>query len=161
MGGRWSLGAAVAVAIGVATAGMVAHADAPRTPGAQAVATRQAHFKDQGRTFKAIIDELKKDQPEKAVIATNAAKLENLASQLPTWFPKGSGPEAGVKTGAKPEVWSDPNGFATVAAGLRTETAKLDQFAQAGDLAALKTQVRAVGGACKACHDKYRVPETH
>jgi cytochrome c556 len=29
----------------------------------------------------------------------------------------------------------------------------------AGDVAGMKTQSRVVGGACKNCHDKYRVPE--
>ena len=156
----WKRGAAFALAVGfgVAGLGVVAHADAP---GAQAAAAREAHFKEQGRAFKAVLDELKKDAPDKAVIATSAGKLKDLSAQLPTWFPKGSGPEAAPKTESKPEIWSDPAGFASVAANFKTEAAKLDAVAQAGDLSAIKVQVRAVGGACKACHDKYRLAEQH
>lgn len=126
---------------------------------AQAVKDRQAHFKQQGGAFKGVLDELKKDQPDKAVVSANATKLKGLAAQLPTWFPKGSGPEAGVKTAAKPDVWRDPATFSAAAQRLQAETAKLDQLAMAGDMDAVKAQARVVGGACKNCHDKFRVPD--
>ena len=149
---RWLL--ATALALSVAAGGAAA-----QSAMAQAVKDRQGHFKQQGAAFKGVLDELKKDAPDKAVVATNATKLKTIAAQLPTWFPKGSGPEAGVKTGAKPEVWADQPGFLAAAQRLQAETAKLDQLAGAGDIDAVKGQVRAVGLACKNCHDKYRVPE--
>jgi cytochrome c556 len=39
---------------------------------------------------------------------------------------------------------------------LQDETTKLQQGAAGGDLDAVKAQARAVGGACKNCHDQYR-----
>jgi len=156
---------AVALVIGAAGAGAaLAHEDlgpVPNTPAAHAAAARHQNFKQLGGAFKAINDELKKDAPDKAVVVANAAKMHTLASQLPSWFPKGSGAESQVKTAAKPEIWSDPAGFAAAAQRLQAETGKLQQFAAAGDLAAVKAQVPATGGACKNCHDKFRVPETH
>ena len=81
------------------------------------------------------------------------------AVSWPCWFPKGSGPESGVKTDAKAEVWNDAAGFAAAANRFQGEAAKLQEIAAGGDIAAIKAQVRATGGACKNCHDKYRVPE--
>jgi cytochrome c556 len=160
---RTSMGAAVALAVGlgVAAGGALAHEhmEPPKGPMQKAAFTRHENFKQQGAAFKAILDELKKGDPDKAVVASNAAKLKGLASQLPTWFVKGSGPESGYKTDAKAEVWSDGPGFAAAANRLQVETSKLDELARAGDIDAIKTQARAVGGACKNCHDKYRVPE--
>jgi cytochrome c556 len=148
---------AIAFAVGLAVAaGGAAMADAA---GQAAASKRHDNFKAQGAAFKGLIDELKKDAPDTAVVATNAAKLKASSAALPTWFVKGSGPDDGVKTEAKPEAFSDPAGFSAAAAKFKDEAAKLDAIAQAGDIAGVKGQVRAVGGACKACHDKYRVPE--
>ena len=164
MAAKMKLGAVVALAVGlgVAASGAVAHehmGPMPKSAGAKAAYMRHQNFKAQGAAFKGVLDELKKDQPDKTVVAANAAKLKALTGQLPSWFPKGSGAESGFKTDAKPEVWSDPAGFAAAANRLQVEASKLNQLAQAGDMTAVKGEVRAVGGACKNCHDKYRVPE--
>lgn len=157
MNGDRKFAAAMALAVGLAVAaGAALAADAT---GQAAASKRHDNFKAQGAAFKGLLDELKKDAPDNAVIATNAAKLKASSTALPTWFVKGSGPADGVKTEAKPEAFSDPAGFAAAAAKFKDEAAKLDALAQAGDIAGVKGQVRAVGGACKACHDKYRVPE--
>jgi cytochrome c556 len=144
--------------LGLAGAGAALAQDAtPTTPGGKAVLARQAHYKDLAKAFGGLNGELRKDAPDKAVIAANAATAAALAKDLPGWFPKGSGPEAGVKTAAKAEIWTDAAGFAAAAGKLADETARLQQLATAGDLDAIKAQARATGGACKACHDAYRV----
>ena len=155
---------AVTAGLALATAGTAVAADpppAPTTPGGKTLVTRQAHFKDQNATFKAIGDEIRKDMPDKAAIAASAAKLKALAADLPTWFPKGSGPETGLPTAAKPEIWTDADGFEAAAAKLQDETAKLAAVSTAGDMDAIKAQVRATAAACKNCHDKYRTPDQH
>jgi cytochrome c556 len=158
-----SAGLALALAIGAAVAagGAFAQGGAATDAGVKAAETRHANFKQQGAAFKAINDELKKDTPDKTVIAANATKLATLAAQLPSWFPKGSGPESGAKTHAKAAVWTDAAGFAEAAKRLQTEAPKLQQVAATGDLEAIRAQVRATGGACKACHDKFREEEKH
>jgi cytochrome c556 len=148
-----ALGAAAVLAAGAALA------QAPASPAAHDVAARQQNFKQLGRAFKGLMDEMKKPAPDKAVLVANATRMNELAKQEATWFPKGSGPESGAKTGAKPVVWSDPSGFAAAVERLQGETAKLQQVAASGDVAALRTQAQATGGACKNCHDKYRVPD--
>jgi len=151
-----ALGASLTLAAGAA-----AHdrGPPPKTAGGKAAWTRHDNFKAQGAAFKAILDETKKDAPDPAVLASNAAKLKTLALALPSWFPKGSGPESGVKTDAKADIWTDAAGFASATNRLQVEVSRLQQLAAAGDVAGVKGQTRAVGGACKNCHDKFRVPE--
>ena len=134
-------------------------AKAPTTPGGKAAYTRQENFKQQGAVFKAIRDELKKDAPSMALISTSAVKLKNSADALPTWFPKGSGPESKYATDAKPEVWTDPVKFASAVKRLQVEATKFQTIAASGDIGAMRAQSQAVGGTCKGCHDSFRVPE--
>lgn len=122
----------------------------------ETIATRQAGFKQMGAAFKGLNDELKAGTPDKAKLAGFAKTMNTQARLVPTWFPKGSGAESGVKTKAKPGVWTEPAKFATLAKNLQTETGKLQTVAASGDLDALRAQVRATGGSCKACHDAYR-----
>ena len=150
------LAAAVAALAGGAA---VAQDNATMTAGGKAVLARQAHYKDLGKAFGGLNGELRKETPDKAAVAADAASVNTLAQALPSWFPKGSGPEAGVKTAAKAEIWTDAAGFAAAVGKLQGETAKLQEVATAGDLEAIKAQVRATGAACKTCHDLDRQPE--
>lgn len=165
MGFRFGKAAAAGAVVSLAMFAGVAIAhdmgQVPDTPAGKAVLARHQNFKQLGGAFKAIVDEIKKGAPDRAVIAANAQKMNTLASQEASWFPKGSGPDSGVKTDAKPEVWSDSQGFAAAVQRLQTETGRLQLAATSGDMDALRTQVQATGGACKNCHDKFRVPEKH
>jgi len=154
-----ALTGALALASGAALAHEGHEGPPPRTPGGKAAWARHDNFKAQGAAFKAILDELKKDSPDPALLGANAMKLKVSSTALPSWFPKGSGPESGVKTDAKAEVWSDAAGFAAAANRFQVEAAKFQELAAAGDVAGMKGDARALGGACKNCHDKYRVPE--
>lgn len=146
--------AAIALVLALTATGALA-ASAAET----AIATRQAGYKKIGGAFKAINEELKKASPDMKVIAANSAIVNTQSQQIPKWFPKGSGPEAGFKTKAKPAIWTEPAKFTAAGAALQTEAGKLQTFAAAGNLAAVKTQVRAVGGTCKSCHEAYRAED--
>lgn len=154
--------AAIAGAAGLGLcvlAGPVLAQAGPQGPAAKAVGARQEGYKQLGAAFKTINDELKASRPDMAAIAQAATRMRDLSVAAPRWFPKGSGPEAGVKTRAKPEIWTDAAGFAAAQRSFQTETAKLQTIAASGDLAALRVQVRATGATCGGCHDKYRVPQ--
>ncbi len=129
------------------------------TANQQVVETRQGHLKDLGEAFKAVRDELRKSQPNMSQITQSAGQIDKLVGDMNNWFPKESAPGAGIKTDAKPEIWSDPQGFTAAVSKLQTEAPKLLTLAKASDADGLKKQVGAVGGACKGCHDKYRVPQ--
>jgi cytochrome c556 len=149
----WGAGAGAALAADPASA--------PPTPGGKAVLARQAHYKELNAASGGLNAELRKEAPDKALIAGNAGKMKVMADDLPGWFPKGSGPEAGVKTQAKAEIWTDAAGFAAAVTRLQAETARLQEAAGGGDLDAIRAQARATAGACKACHDRYRAQDQH
>jgi cytochrome c556 len=128
----------------------------PQSPGAKAAQERHAHFHVIGAAFKAIGDELKKTSPDLATIRENAATIDSAASQLKSWFPKGSGPQDGIRTHALALVWSQPDEFGEKAAKLTDAADALNTAAKAGDLAAVRGAVPPVGEACKGCHDRFR-----
>jgi cytochrome c556 len=126
---------------------------------ASVIQARQAHYKQIGAASKGIHDELGKPAPSAAVIQGFAKTIDTLAPQIPSWFPPGSGPEAGVKTAAKPEIWTDAAGFSAVAGAFATEAHHFDDVAQGGDIEAIRAEYTNLGKACFACHSKYRAKE--
>jgi len=158
---KFGAAAALAATAALLAGAAAAHDDGPQpaTAAGKAAGQRHQNFKQVGAAFKSALDESKKGAPDAKVIGASAQKLATLSGQMTTWFPNGSGPGSGAKTNAKAEVWSDPQGFAAAAKRLQMESVKLQQLAAAGDAKALKAQVMAVGGACKNCHDKFRVPD--
>lgn len=144
------------------TTGAVAHetGNLPNTPAGNAIKARHDNFKQIGAANKAISDELKKDAPDRKLIADNAGKLKTLTAQIPSWFPKGSGPDSKLPTDAKPEVWTDPAKFSAAVNRAQLEVSGLQQLAAAGDLDSLRNQARAVGASCKSCHEAFRTPRT-
>ncbi len=132
---------------------------ASESPAARAVDARQAGFKQIGAAFKAVNDELRAGKPDMAALAAAAARLESHAAQLPTWFPRGSGPESGAKTKARATVWADAAGFADAAANLKAQASRLNALTRDGDLGAVRKQAAQVGAACKTCHTAYRAED--
>jgi cytochrome c556 len=123
---------------------------------ADVIEARQKGFKSLGAASKLIRDELR-ETPDPAKIKTAAVDIQKAAAEIGAWFPAGTGPEAGVKTAAKAEIWSDSQGFASAQDNFVTEARRYAQLAEAGDIAALSEATKALGQTCKGCHDKYRV----
>jgi len=142
----------------VATAGVavVAVASAAAADVASVIQARQAHYKEIGKATKAIIDQLKSPTPAVPVIQAAAKQIDALAPEVPSWFPPGSGPMAGVKTGAKAEIWAKPDEFKRDAAAFAEAAHKLDVIAAGGDVSAIRTQAQAMGQTCKTCHEAFR-----
>ena len=130
------------------------------SPQAAQIKPRQDKLRDMGGALKAITDELKKPKVDwDNVIIPNAQTIKDRSAYLLNWFPKGSGPEAGVKTYALPEIWQKQDDFTKIGKEMQAEAIKLDQVANSRNLDALKTQAVTLGKACKACHDPYRSPD--
>lgn len=125
----------------------------------KAIAKRQAGYKDIGKSFKAINDELKTSAPDTALIAKNARTIHGYSLVIHNWFPKGSGPESGIKTRAKSDIWAEPAKFAAATRALQTESQTLRTVAGTGDVEAIKLQVKATGMACGGCHKPFREDE--
>lgn len=85
--------------------------------------------------------------------ASNAATAE-MMSKLPfAGFIDGT--DKG-DTKAKSEIWSERAKFNAAAEKMQGEMTKLAVVAKGGNLDAIKAQVGATGGSCKACHDDFR-----
>jgi cytochrome c556 len=124
---------------------------------AEVVKARQQGLKTLGAAFKTIRDELRGDSPDAAKIRSAAADITHAASAIGKWFPAGTGPDSGVKTDAKPEVWTDAAGFAAAQDTFVREANKWAQLGNSTDASAWKEGAASLGQSCKACHDKYRV----
>lgn len=151
----------VAFAVGFAVLGgaafgpLVAAASNPAVA-QKVVDTRVAHYKEIGKAAKGIKDELGESQPNLTSVQANAKVIEALASQIPTWFPNGSGPQVGVKTEALPVIWQQAPVFKQRAAGLANAARVISAAAASGNVEATRAAAGNLGNACKACHDTFR-----
>lgn len=134
-------------------------------PGASAGAApaeikdRQDNFEAIGDAFKAVRGELEKDAPDFALIAAKASDINARAQRIEGLFPAGTSTEDGFKTEALPAIWEKPAEFTAAQQKLVDESAKLASLAGGGDKAAVGAQAMAMGGACKGCHDQFRLDD--
>ena len=129
---------------------------------AKVMHTRHEGMENIGKAFKALHRELDASSPFTPTVRSSAAQIATLSRQASGWFPAGTGPEVG-KTGAKPEIWL-PQNKADFAAKLRNFQVVAQAFnaaAAGGDVGVTKARYADLGGACKACHDKYRSEMKH
>lgn len=124
----------------------------------EVIAARQAHYKDIGRAFKGINDQLKSTTPDLAVIKTNAAIVTRLGQQQnkENWFPAGSQAGQGLQTAAKAAIWQNTADFAAKRADFAKASSLYAAIAAKGDLAAIKAATADIGKTCKGCHETYR-----
>ena len=81
--------------------------------------------------------------------------VENMDKVL-DFFPPGSLSE---KSRAKPEIWERWKEFSKHPADVRKAAQELADAAKAGDEEAVKVRFKALGEACKSCHDTFRAPK--
>ena len=143
-------------ALALAAAAAQSSAQPPAAPAAAPLPPVQSSMRQMGGAQRAVGAELAKETPDAAALKAAATRLDTLAGQLPGWF---AAPVSGAPTAGKPEIWSDAKGFQAAADALHVQTTKLAGLADGGDVAALKAQAMAVGGACKSCLEAYRAPE--
>ena len=145
---------------GLAAAGLslacAAIAAPPPPAPAKVIALRKGNFKEIGGSFKAINDELKSGSPDLAMVRPAARDVASRARVAANLVPRGTGPESGVKTRAKAEIWARSAEFVQLQRNMITAADALDAVAKAGNVAALPGAVQAVGMTCKSCHDKFR-----
>jgi cytochrome c556 len=123
----------------------------------EAIEARQHNLKDLGGAFKTINDQLALPEPNLQEIGFAAQEVKNHAADIDTWFHEGTGPSAGVKTEALDKIWGDNPGFLAAAANFEAAATKLQETVVGGDKAAIQAAAKETGGACKACHDNFRL----
>lgn len=153
---------AAAMALGLAAcSGGEASGDAGATGKAAPPVIKERHdnFEAIGAAFKAVRGELEKDAPDFALVAAKANDINGRAAKIPDHFPAGTSTEDGFDTEALPAIWQKPEEFKAAAAKLADESAKLASLAGGADKAAVSAQAKAMGGACKGCHDQFRLDD--
>ena len=121
---------------------------------AEMIAQRKALMDLQGATATGIQAALKAG--DLATVAKLAGALHSSAAVIPTFFEKGSGPEAG-NTKALPVIWEKPDDFKAAAMKLGTGADKLVEAAKGGDAAATGAAFAEMGkNGCGGCHGTFR-----
>lgn len=146
----------VVISLGVLAATLSVATTALALDAAAVEKARSDYFHSLGKPFKGLRDELQQGSPNVAALKAYAADIAKIAPNLPSQFPAGSGPESGVKTEAKANIWSDGAGFKKDADGLASAATALNAAAQGGNIDAIKAAAGNLGQACKTCHTTYR-----
>jgi cytochrome c556 len=137
------------ISVIAAAAAMISMAAYAATP-VEIQKERHEHFEALGDAFKAVRDN-SKGSPD-------FAALDKASKDLGTWFPKGTGPEAG-KTRALPEVWTKAADFSAAQKLFAEKVGPLSAAVKAKDADAVGAAFKEVGGTCKNCHETFRAPE--
>jgi cytochrome c556 len=153
-----ALVATIALASVPAASLVVARVSGPKA--AQIMHVRHEGMETIGKNFKMLTRELGGGSPNLATVRASAATIAGLSKKASGWFPAGTGPEGG-KTGAKPEIWQNPQDFAAKMAAFQKAAPAFSAAASGNDLAATKARFADLAGTCKACHDKYRSEMHH
>ena len=124
---------------------------------ADQVRARINGYRELGAAFKAVNDGLRGPSPQTIMIQMSAREIRNAATAQYNWFPAGSGPQPGVKTAAKPEIWSQAARFRQLQDGFAAQATAFQRAAGTGNAAAMRTAARSLGATCKACHDQFRI----
>jgi cytochrome c556 len=120
---------------------------------ADIIKLRQRIMDTNGQAAKVAVGMLKGEIPYDATIAASAAlSISHDLDVFPNLFPAGS--DQG-ETKASPDIWTNMDDFKAIAAKMVSDAkAAADAAAQGKD--AFSQAFDAVGGDCKACHEKYR-----
>ena len=118
---------------------------------ADVIADRKANFKANADAMKAINAALGAGDFNAAV--KNATTIANWAQSMTDYFPEGS--DSG-DTKARAEIWMDFDNFKNRAKDNENAAQALITAAQAGDLNAAISGLKALGGTCKACHTSFK-----
>lgn len=125
---------------------------------ADTVRSRIASYRELGAAFKAVNDGLRGSEVQTVLIAQSARQIRNAARAQYTFFPAGTGAEAGVRTHAKPDIWAKPAQFRAAQDAFARAADSFSAAVNSGNVATIRAEARKLGGTCKGCHDTFRTP---
>lgn len=134
--------APLAAAILIGTTAFVANAGV--------VEDRKANFKANNASMRAIGAAIGAGDFE--TVTREAERIAAWAMVMPDYFPEGSG----EGTSAKPAIWTDFVGFKDAAEANFYVAQELIAAAAKQDADAAGEALRAIGGTCKGCHQKFK-----
>lgn len=143
----------------LATAGAAIVAEA-QTNVAQVVQARKDLMRANGRALASIQPMMRNEQPWNAQTAAAAmTAVRDGARTVPSLFPAGSGPQAGIETRALPAIWEQRAAFEAQATAIANAADQLLTLAQANNEAGFRAGLSAVGQVCGSCHTAFRAPQ--
>jgi cytochrome c556 len=122
---------------------------------AEIIKIRKQGMKSTGAALKTVRDQLRRSETDMTAVTQGAAQMHKSAEQMAQWFPPGSGPEAGVKTGALPAIWSDAATFEKKRQDFLAAAGKFTEVAAGGDKKSIIAAVAPLNRTCKGCHDMF------
>lgn len=126
-------------------------------PYGELVHERHENFEEMGDAFKVIRDQLRGDAAVDFDAQTEAAAvIVGFSTEIPTWFPEGSGPQDGYDTDALAAIWEERAKFDGIAEDFAPKAAALQTAVASGELSEVGAAFRETGGTCKRCHDSFR-----
>ena len=134
--------APLAAAILIGTTAFVANAGV--------VEDRKANFKANNASMRAIGAAI--GAGDFGTVTREAERIAAWAMVMPDYFPEGSG----EGTSAKPAIWTDFVGFKDAAEANYYAAQELIAAAAKQDADAAGQALRAIGGTCKGCHQKFK-----
>lgn len=141
------------VSIAAAALAMSATAALAQDP----ISERQETMKTMGDAMRVLVPMFREQADYDAEAALAAFVRMNEAAQgYGDLFPEGT--ETGGDTRAKPEIWTDREGFDAAVAAFEEDLA-MAASAEIPDLASFKPVFGAVEQNCSDCHEDYQVPE--
>ena len=148
-----ALAAVSAVAVSQAVTKAANQADATK-----AIEARQAIFKEINDNNRPLGAMSRPNAPvDTAVVATNAAKIAELAAKIPAAYLVDTRGFTG-KTRALDSIWNSQADFKAKADALATAATAAADAAKSGNAEATKAAVGNIGRACGSCHDSFRGP---
>ena len=123
------------------------------------VTQREDAMKTFGASAKTLTGFVRDNQGTIDDVKAATGKMAGVSANLLTLFPEGTAVGVG-KSAAKPEIWTNWADFQTKVKGAQDAIAALDAAAQEGNAAKVKAAFPAVGQACGACHETYRVKKS-
>jgi cytochrome c556 len=124
---------------------------------ADQVRLRVSTYRSLGAAFKTVTDALRSGQLQTPQVRQAAARIGDVARRQYGLFPAGSGPRPGVKTAARPEIWSRAREFRAAQDAFARQANVFQRAVNGGNADAIRSEARKLGGACKSCHDNFRV----
>jgi cytochrome c556 len=91
-------------------------------------------------------------------MATHADAIAAVGTEIGTLFPEGSNVD---DSHALPLIWEEPEQFSERVQNAETATAGLAAAVATGDQKTIAEGFKALGDACKGCHDRYREDDDH
>jgi len=136
--------------------GLVLAVSATGASRADEIGERQKYMKANSEQMKVLAPMFKGDVPfDAAKVVASAAIIQNDFANARLLFPAGS---TSKDSAALDIIWTENAAFLAGFDKGESAAAAVAAAGQAGNETAFKTAFMELGGACKACHEKYRKP---